>query len=495
MRFFIAGLDTETNTFSPIPTGLESFAETLIAHGDATARPLNWCSSQLSVWRHLGEARGWTVIESLCAVAEPGGPTSRGVYEGFREEIENDLRTAGAIDFALFAFHGAMVADGYDDVEGDVLARVRALLGPQTPIGVELDLHCHLTQRMIDESTAIVLYKEYPHTDIEERARELFQIIVDAVDGHTCPVMASFDCRMLGNFRPQEEPLRSFVTRMKSFEGREGILSVSFGHGFAWGDVAEVGAKTLVVADGSKSKAQTLAVLLGREIYSMRHQLLTQPLSIDEALDEGLRCEKGPVILADTSDNAGGGAASDATFVLKRILERGIGNVASALHWDPIAVRFCREAGEGATFNLRIGGKTGLASGTPLDLRVTVRKLASHLTQPFGSSSLPIGDAACVHANGVDLILNTQRTQVLHPQCFTALGLDPTDYRFVVVKSSNHFYASFAPLASRILFIDGPGALQRNYSEIRYTKLSRAMWPIVDDPLVNRSGFPGGPIT
>jgi microcystin degradation protein MlrC len=487
MKIFIAGLDTETNTFSPIPTGRESFAETMLAHGDATRRPLNCCSAQLDVWRRLAEGRGWTVIESLCAVAEPAGITSREVYESFREEILADLRASGPVDVVIFAFHGAMVADGYEDVEGDILSHVRTLAGAEIPVGVELDLHCHLTEQMTRAATAIVLYKEYPHTDIEERAAELFQIVVDAAARRTRPVMAVFDCRMIGNFRTQESPLREFVARMKSFEGHDGILSVSFGHSFAWGDVPDMGAKMLVVADGDRSKAEALASRLGREIYGMRRELVYRCLTIDAALDEALQCATGPVILADASDNAGGGAASDSTYVIRRVLERGIRNVASGLYWDPVAVRFCREAGEGATLNLRIGGKTGPASGTPLDLRVTVRRIALGLTQTFGLVSLPIGDAVWVHADGVDLVLNTQRTQVFHPDCMTALGLDLAACGMVVVKSSNHFYAGFAPMAARVLVVDGPGALRRRYAEIPYTKLSRPMWPIVDDPLGDRT--------
>lgn len=484
MKFFMAGLDTETNTFSPIPTGLESFEECLLAHGDATRRPLNYCSAQLDVWRRLGEARGASVIESLCAVAEPAGVTSRAVYESFREEILADLRAAGRVDFVILALHGAMVADGYDDVEGDLLAHVREQVGPLVPIGAELDLHCHITDQMTRAATALVLYKEYPHTDIEERAAELFQLILDAAEHRTQPVMATFDCRMIGGFRTQEQPLRAFVDRLRSLEGRDHILSVSFQHGFPWGDVAAVGAKVLVVADGDRVKADHLAESLGREVYRMRHQLNPVFLSIDDALDRGLTCPAHPVVLADTADNAGGGAPGDATFIIKRIIERGIRNVVSALHWDPIAVRFCREVGEGATLDLRIGGKTGLVSGTPMDLRVTVRRIASGLTQRFGQIPMPIGEAVWVRAEGLglDLVLNTHRTQVFHPECMTALGLDLARHRFIVVKSSNHFYAGFAPIADEILFVDGPGALRRRFDEIPYTKRSGPFWPKVDDP-------------
>jgi microcystin degradation protein MlrC len=485
MKFFMAGLDTETNTFSPIPTGLDSYEECLLAHGDATRKPLNYCSTQLDVWRRMGEEKGWAVIESLCAVAEPAGVTSRAVYESFREEILNDLRAAGRVDFVMLALHGAMVADGYDDVEGDLLSRVRAQVGEGVPIGVELDLHCHITNEMTRQATAIVLYKEYPHTDIEDRATELFQIIVAAVERRVHPVMATFDCRMVGSFRTQEQPLRDFVDRMKSLEGRDGILSVSLGHGFPWGDVVEAGVKVLVVTDADRGAAQRLATQLGRDVFEMRRALKPEILSIDDALDQVTTATATPVVLADVSDNAGGGASGDATFIVRRILERRVSGAVSALHWDPVAVRFCREAGEGATLDLRIGGKCGATSGLPLDLRVVVKRIASGVTQRFGNVAMPIGDAVWVKSEGIDLVLNTRRTQVFHPECMTRLGMDLLRYRLVVVKSTNHFYAGFAPIAAKIVFADAPGALRQRFEELPYTKRSHRFWPKVDDPFAD----------
>jgi len=157
MKLFIAGLDTETNTFAPIPTGRRAFADGFIAHGDATRQPENYCSAQLNVWRRRGEERGWAVAESLCAFAEPGGTVVRAVYEELRDEILADLRRALPVDVVILALHGAMVAEGYDDCEGDILARVRAIVGESVPIGAELDLHCHITEAMVRHATALVV--------------------------------------------------------------------------------------------------------------------------------------------------------------------------------------------------------------------------------------------------------------------------------------------------------------------------------------------------
>jgi microcystin degradation protein MlrC len=482
VKVFIAGLDTETNTFAPIPTGYASFADTFLAHGDATRRPPNYCSNQLLIWRTQSEARGWQVVESLCTYAEPGGRIVASAYERMRDEILSDLARAMPVDVVLIALHGATAADGYDDCEGDLLARVRAMVGQTAVVGAELDLHCHLTEAMIGNATLLVIYKEYPHTDIGDRAADLFALAADAAEGKTRPVMAMFDCRMIGSFRTTEQPARGFVDRMYALEGHDGILSVSLGHGFPWADVADVGVKTLVVADGDKSKAATLAQTLGEEFFAMREALAAKFLTVDAAIDTALAISGGPVVIADIADNPGGGAPGDSTFVLRRLLERGIQNVASGFYCDLMAVRFCQEAGVGARFPLRIGGKTSKQSGDPVDLLVTVRGMAEGVTQRFGPSPAPMGDAVWVSADGIDLVLITHRTQVFHPEGFAATGLDLSAKKIVVVKSTQHFHAGFAPLAKAILYASAQGALGADFANIAYTKITRPWWPRVADP-------------
>ncbi|MGV1792867.1 M81 family metallopeptidase [Rhizobium sp. A37_96] len=484
MRIFIAGMDTETNTFVPIPTGYRSFDDVGIAHGDATSRPLNEPSCQLYVWRQKGEADGHTIIESLCVNAEPGGTTVRKVYEDFRDEILADLRNALPVDGVMFALHGAFVAQGYDDTEGDLLSRVRAIVGEGVPIAVELDLHCHLTDDMLYNADLIKAYKEYPHTDIMEVAGELYDLFVATARKEIRPRLGVFDCRMIATFRVQEEPMRGFVDRMKAMEGKDGILAVSLCHGFPHGDVADVGAKMLVVTDGDADRATGIAKDLGLEFFSMRDQLGRGALTIDQALDAALAETDGPIVIADTSDNAGGGAPGDSTFILRRILERGIKDVVSAMYWDPIAFRFCAEAGVGAEIKLRVGGKCGPFSGDPIDLDVVVKAIGFGLTQTYGGMPCTLGDAAWVSADGVDLIINTQRTQVFHPEFMVALGLDPADRKIVVVKSNYHFQAGFAPIAGRILFCAPPGATQPNYEKIPFTRLRKPYWPQVDNPFL-----------
>ena len=483
MRVFIACLGTETNTFSSLPTGEQTFGDTALFDGDATRHPPTPFSLPLHIWRARAEAEGHAVVEGLCAFAQPAGRTIRRVYEGYRDRILAEAEAALPLDLALVNMHGAMVAEGYDDCEGDLLASLRAVIGEETVLGGELDLHCHITPAMLEAATALVTYKEYPHIDIGERADDLFRLCHDAAEGRTQPVMAAHDCRMISMWRTTSEPMRRFVADMKALEGRDGILAVSFGHGFPWGDVAEVGARTLVIADGDNDKAAALAADLGARLWAMREETRPGAIGIDDAIDRALAVDGGPVVLADVSDNAGGGAPSDSTFILERLIARGVRDAASGLYWDPVAVRFCMEAGEGARLDLRVGGKCGPDSGNPVDLAVTVERIVEGADQTFGQARNKIGDAVWVRTEGgLDLVLNSVRTQVFHPDAFTCVGLDPRAKKLVVVKSTQHFHAGFAPIAKEILYVAAPGAIAPDFAAIPYTKLEKPYWPRVEDP-------------
>jgi microcystin degradation protein MlrC len=483
-KIFTATLGTETNTFSSLPTGLRLFEETCLFRKGSYGNDAPMFGLPLAVWRRMAEARGWRVVESLCAFAQPAGKTVRKVYEDFRDEIIADLKAALPVDAVLLSLHGAMVAEGYDDAEGDLLTHVRRVVGPAAPIGVELDLHANVGRQKLDNATAIVLFKEYPHIDVAERAVEVFDIIAGAVEGRTRPVMGWFDCRMVGVFHTTRQPMRGFVDRCAALEGKDGVLSVSVIHGFPWADVADMGSKILVVADGDKAKADHLARDLGRAFFAMRHETQPSYTTLDQALARAQsHNQPKPLVLADVSDNAGGGGASDSTFILQALLERGIKDAAIAMVWDPMAVRLGFEVGEGAELDLRLGGKLGKMSGPALDVRARVIGLKRDArTSGFGNSKVPVGDMAAFDVDGIAVVCNSLRAQCKSVDAFTNVGVDPAAKKVVVVKSMQHFHAEYAPVASEILYVAVPGAVAPDFLRMPYVKASRAQWPFVADP-------------
>jgi len=496
MRLFIAHLATETNTFAAAPTGLGAFEEIGIHHGDGSVRDPEGAGAFLRFLRGLAEADGHQVVESLCTLAQPGGRTVNHVYERLRDSILADLRAAMPVDAVQLLLHGAMAAEGCDDCEGDLAAHIRAIVGPGVPIGLELDLHCHFTALMQHSADVIVAFKEYPHIDTDERGRELYRILAATAAGRVRPVTAVFDCKMVGLWHTTREPMQGFVRQMAAAESEPGVLSVSLGHGFPWGDVPEAGAKLWVVTDNDPALARAVAGRLGATFWSLRERIGAQVIGVDTALDLALEMSldmapdaaqadlgAGPVVLADVADNPGGGAAGDATFILRRLVERGIGNAVVGALWDLGAVHICKSAGVGARLDLRIGGKCGPASGRPLDLHVTVRAIVPDHSQGALGTRERLGDCVWVEAgNGLHIVLASIRTQTYGTDAFTGMGLTLADKALVVVKSTQHFHAAFAPIARQVLYVSTPGAMDFDFAAIPYRRRALDYWPRVANP-------------
>ena len=480
MRMFAASIGTETNTFSPIPTALESFHESFYAAPGQHPDDAKLCTAPLWVARRRAAAEGWTLVEGSCSFAEPAGLVSRAAYETLRDEVLGQLRAAMPLDAVVLGLHGAMVADGYDDCEGDLIARVREIVGAQVPIGVELDPHCHMTQKRVAHATLIVCFKEFPHTDFVARGEEVVELTLQAARGRIKPVMSLCDCRMIGSFPTTMQPMRGFVDRISALEGHDGVLSVSIAHCFPYADVPEMGARILVVTDNQRAQGDRLARALANEFFAMRGKTQPDFHTPDEAIDIALQ-GGGPVVVADPSDNPGGGAPGDSTVILRRLIERRVTGAALAPIWDPMAVRLCFMAGCGAQLRLRFGGKTAPTSGQPIDALVTIKKLVREATQTFVDAKMPLGDSAAIEFDGIEVVLITKRNQALGSDLLTAMGVGIADKTIVVVKSTNHFHAAFAPFARRILYCDSGGPIPRDHRMVPYTRLQRPIWPLDED--------------
>lgn len=245
----------------------------------------------------------------------------------------------------------------------------------------------------------------------------------------------------------------------------------------------------LVVTDGDQGRAAALAEELGREFSALRERVTLKPLRLDDGLDHALSLPVTgkPVVVADMSDNAGGGAPGDSTFVLRALLERGVENAGLGPIWDPIAVQLAFSAGVGAALTLRLGGKMGPTSGDPIDLTVQVkglvRDLVQHWPQGDGHAEVHCGESALLHCGGIDVSVISIRHQAFGTELFTAFGIDPTTYRLLVVKSINHFNAAYGPIASEIVYTSPPGALTFDPREVHYEHaLTEKRYPWVDDP-------------
>lgn len=477
-RVFIAGLSHETNSFSPMPTALRNFENDICYRpGDPSGRPAALAFPGYGDAISVALERRDEVVEGPCFWTQPSGPMTRAHYEVLRDEILAGLRTAGPVDMVIMNLHGAMMAQGLSDCEGDLLMQMRGQIGWKTPIGVLLDLHGNVSPRMIESGAILVGVKEYPHTDYRQRAEDLHGILSDIANGAHQPSTTMLPISVLGLQGTTEEPMRGLVDALQEFERRDDILSITLMHGFPWSDGEHTGASVLIIS--KRSEEDAVGVLAGEISHRYTDILAQTPvvrLDVEQAVEEAVvtPAGSGPVVIADSSDNPGGGAACDSTFLLRELVARNVRNAAIGMIWDPQAANMAADAGIGARLRMRIGGKVGPMSGDPVDLDIEVLNVRSDARQCRFSDEPndPLGLAVLLRSGGIEIVVSSNRQQVFSMECFTELGVDLAAKALVVVKSSQHFRASFDRISHRTIYCAAPGTLTTEFDHLPYRSLA-----------------------
>lgn len=486
MKVFVASLLHESSSFSPVPTNRAAFEdfEYHRPHGgrvDDRCRTLNGYGGFV----RAAEAAGHDVFASTYAFAQPSAPAGASAYASLRDEILSDLQGETDVEAIFLFLHGAQMAQGCDDCEGDILARARAIVGPDVFIGCLLDLHANVSEAMAANASVIAACRHYPHTDFDARAAHLVQVAAAVIETGARPVPQLERVPMLGMFYTTEPLMAEANAAAQALENLEGVLSVSLIHGFPWTDVAEVGAAVLVTTEGPQPMLAAAVAALARKFFAARHETAGRRQSIAQVLDAVEAApsdpEGRPFVIADACDNAGGGAGSDSTFLLEEILARGLTGYAIGLIWDPVAVEFAVSAGVGAHLKLRLGGKTGPFAGRPLDVEARVAAVIEDMHQSGIGFHVPVGTAVALEIAGNTVVACTIRGQIFSPTCFEELGISPSATRVLIVKSSQHFRDQFAPIAREILYCETPGLMTLAFDPNHYTSLRRPMWPF--DPV------------
>lgn len=469
LKVFTAGLGVESNTFSAMDVDWPDFARTCLYRNGAHPSALTEVSAPLFVLRERKREHNWSVVEGPYAFALPAGRAKREVYEALRDEIIAEAFANAPYDFVALSLHGAMTAYGYDDCEGDLLARLRARLGPEVLIGVELDPHAHLSQAMFDNSDLIVAFKEYPHVDFLERGRELIALLESSARAGQRPAKAMYDCRTIGRFHTTREPMKGLVADLAAAEAQGEIASGSFIHGFPWGDVADMGAKCLIYGDDAARVAR-LAAHFGAKLVAIREQSYQAPLPLAAALEQALRAPVGLVTLADIGDNPGGGARGDGVALLRLMMDAEIPACLGPF-WDPKAVAIADAAGLDSELDLELGFEK-------LRVHARVKALHDHHKQTWADSEMALGPSCVLACGSVDVVVCSIRDQAYGPDLFTGIGLDLASYRVAAVKSAQHFAAGFTPISTAIVLASGGGALQTDFRSIHYRCVRRPIWPL-----------------
>ncbi|CAN7614807.1 M81 family metallopeptidase [Phenylobacterium sp. LjRoot164] len=480
LRVYLAGLAHETNSFSPLPTSLRSFeADLCYRAGDETARAAALVFPGYGDAAAAALARGHHLIEGPCFWTQPSGPVSAALFETLLGEILAGLRGSWPIDMVVLNLHGAMVAQGIDDCEAVVLRAVREAVGPSVPVGAILDLHGNVSAAMIESGAILVGVKEYPHIDYGERVQELFAILEPMASGRSRPSTALRTIPQLSLQGTTEAPMRALVAHLHDLERRAGVLSASLMHGFPWADWEGVGASVILVSEGlPRADVEAMADEVAERFTRLVEASPPSRLGVEAALDEAMATARpgAMVVIADSADNPGGGAACDSTYLLRAMIARDVQNAAVGMIWDPQAASIAADAGVGSRIPLRVGGKVGPLSGDPVDVIAEVTCVRDDLSQRlFGEDpASPLGLAVALRVGGIDLVVNSVRQQVFSPECFTGLGVDLTGKALVALKSSQHFRARFDRLARGVVYCDPPGSLSTDLAAMPYRRVRLA---------------------
>jgi microcystin degradation protein MlrC len=504
-RIFVAGFHHETNTFAPSPADWAAFEAgagyAAYSRGEAMLRKMRASSMSIAGFAQTADERGWTLLPSAWAGAMPSNRVTADAFERICREIVDDLRAAladraaGGIDAIYLDLHGAAVAEGADDAEGELLERLRAIAGPALPLVASLDLHANVTERMLRLASAMTAFRTYPHVDMRETGARAARMLARRLDPAQPPrgthaervpflLPLNAQCTLMA-------PANEVIAAIEALEAAHDV-ELNFAMGFAAADFAECG--PVLFGHGSDA-AQTRDAV--RRLHTLvvdarsrwRLDLLAPADAVERAiaLATGATDGAGPVVIADTQDNPGAGGDSNTTGMLHALLaaragERLGGRVALGLLFDPRSAAQAHAAGVGASLDLTLGEAvptwTGERSDPPLAARCRVLATSDGTVPLFGpmtaGATMTLGASACVEVDGVKVLLTSAKAQMLDLDLYRFLGVEPQRMKLLVNKSSVHFRAAFAPIASHILVAKAPGPMAADPGDLPWRHLSPA---------------------
>jgi microcystin degradation protein MlrC len=490
MRIAIGGFQHETNTFAPSRATYDEFTrgggwpglcrggeimETMVARN----LPIAGFIEHFKGGRHQ-------LLPTTWAAAEPSAHVTRDAFERIATMIVEGIRDARP-DAVYLDLHGAMVTEHLDDGEGELLARVRALVGPGMPIVTSLDLHANVTERMLACADLMVAYRTYPHIDMAETGARAAFALAQRLDGMARPHCASRRLPFLIPLASQStdlEPGRSIYQALSRLESAR-VPSASFTPGFPAADFPECG--PVVFAYGTTAaSAQEAVIELERLVASHEGDfdapVYTADAAVRHAMAMAARSTR-PVVIADTQDNPGAGGDSDTTGMLRALLTHGAGRsgrgVALGLMADAEAAQAAHRAGPGATITLALGGKSGVKGDTPLHGSFRVERLSDGNVVCEGpymrGATARLGASACLSIEGVRIVVVSNKSQLADQQMLRFVGIEPTEQGILVNKSSVHFRADFTPIAQEILVAVAPGPMIHDPSAFAWTRLAKGI--------------------
>jgi microcystin degradation protein MlrC len=482
-RIAVGGFLHETNTFAPTKAVYDAFV-----HGGGWP-PMREGTKLLETMRNINvgiagfipaaEAEGWELVPTIWCAASPSAHVARDAYERVARTIIDGIAAAGPIDAVYLDLHGAMVAEHLDDGEGEILARVRKVIGRDLPLVVSLDLHANVTPQMVEHSDALIAYRTYPHVDMADTgraaARHLALLLRStqkfAKAFRQVPFLIPISWQCTG-----DEPCKSIYRKLAALQG-DAVPTLSFAPGFPAADFPDCGASVFAYgrtqADADRA-ADQIAQLIAAHENDFDGRIYTPDEGVLTAMELAKHASK-PIVIADTQDNPGAGGDSDTTGMLRALVRNGATRAAIGVIVDPESAKAAHAAGDGATVKLALGGKSGIPGDAPFEASFIVEKLSDgKFTAPgpyFGGSQMSLGPSACLRIGDVRVVVASRKAQLADQAMFRFVGIEPSEQSILVNKSSVHFRADFEPIAEKIIICAAPGAMPADTSSLPWTRL------------------------
>ncbi|WP_336058028.1 M81 family metallopeptidase [Nitratireductor sp. CH_MIT9313-5] len=501
-RVALAGFLHETNTFAPSKATLAHFEQgggyLPLSRGPEIPARCPGVNLGISGALKRAEESGWEILPVLWCGAIPSAHVEREAYEAIVGEIVDGIAKAGPLDGVCLDLHGAMVAEHLDDGEGELIARIRKVIGPDVPITVSLDLHGNITEQMFQQADVLVGFRTYPHVDMAEtgyraavqldRLMERGRPFAKAMRRLPYLIPIAWQCTSM-------QPAKGIYEEVAALEGGP-VSSTSFFTGFPAADFAECAPSVFAYAD-TQTDAEGAADRMRDLVLASESSFAGRAYEPDEGVREAMRIAAAaskPVVIADTQDNPGAGGDSNTTGMLRALVNADARDAALGLMVDAAAARAAHEAGEGAEIEIALGGTSGIKGDAPFEGRFLVEKLSNgdlHATGPYyGGTHMNVGPSACLRIGGVRIAVSSHKAQMADQAMYRFVGIEPTEMKILVNKSSVHFRADFEPIAEAILVCTAPGPMPLSPADLPFTRLADGMRLSPGGPVFHRRREP-----
>lgn len=483
MNIAIGGIWHETNTFARDTTPLDAFYAYQFARGAELLT--RYANVRNEIGGMLAGARKnrFELAPLLFAGAVPSGIVRRDAFETLAGMLIDDLAALENLDGVLLALHGAMVVEGLDDAEGELLRRVRALARDK-PIVATFDIHANLSEEMIAHADVLIGYNTYPHIDVYERGVQAAHVMRKLARGRIDPTVVWYPLSLLSVPQTQgtaQAPMREIMARRAEIAGDSRVVAASVIVGYPYADVARAGMSVLITTNDEMELAHDYAYELHEMIWKQRDAFRVVNPPVAKAVKQAIKSRDTPVILVDVADNIGGGAPGDGTALLQALLNAHAQGTVITIA-DPEAVANAIKAGVGEPVTLNVGGKTDSMHGKPVMVRGTVRLISSgeymHQGSYMTGQVMRMGRTVVLDCDGVTLVLMERKTMPFDARQLRSLGIEPADQKIIVVKSAIAWQAAYGDIAREVIYVDTPGICTANLKTLPYENVRRPIFPL-----------------